>query len=253
MDLVNGLEKACLKHNGMDKFYISEYIPDKNLKNAKKHFRIPNDIEVIGIYDGTVFGSNKTGFAICGDGIYWDNGFSEFSGGGHIIWEEFRTARIALKEKNESFVQVGDSINIFVSFPKNNHRVLALLLDIQSYINNTDAFYPENDIKEEMQVSVTDSSILSSNAGGMDVADKNSGELIDLNTASLEELLVLPGFSIDEASLLIKERNVRSGFIHVDEIFEFLDIKPHLVDQIKSKVTVSILPKTEKMGRVIDY
>jgi hypothetical protein len=51
-------------------------IDQTNLSNAKSNFKIPSFEDIWALYDGTVFGSNKNGLAICKGGLYWKNSLS---------------------------------------------------------------------------------------------------------------------------------------------------------------------------------
>lgn len=71
------------------------------------------------------------------------------------------------------------------------------------------------------------------------VGDKFSRK-INLNTAKLDEILLLPGFSLEKAKKLINGRENKDGFNDVYEIAEYIDLKPHQIEEIKNLKRVII-------------
>ncbi|MCM1004623.1 MAG: helix-hairpin-helix domain-containing protein [Candidatus Gastranaerophilales bacterium] len=78
------------------------------------------------------------------------------------------------------------------------------------------------DIKYEISIKSCDTSI----------------EKIDINNCSELELTSLPGINIALAKRIIKQRNVIKGFKNKVDFLEFLNIKPHLTEQIKSNIKI---------------
>ncbi len=58
----------------------------KKLQAARTHFQIPADDDVYLIYDGTVFGSCKKGFALTTSGVHYNDEDNHL---GSYTWEEF--------------------------------------------------------------------------------------------------------------------------------------------------------------------
>jgi hypothetical protein len=88
---------------------------------------------------------------------------------------------------------------------------------------------------------------------------------VDINTASREELLTLPGISAAEAGLILKRTMSKQGFRDMEELVDYLKLKPHKASQLRGKVRFSpVVAKTEprdgeamdptkpRSGRVID-
>jgi DNA uptake protein ComE-like DNA-binding protein len=67
-------------------------------------------------------------------------------------------------------------------------------------------------------------------------SDMNSGSLVNINTADIDKLLSLPGIGIAEAKKLIIQREVNGDFISVDQVADFLKLKPHHVKQWRELV-----------------
>jgi hypothetical protein len=80
---------------------------------------------------------------------------------------------------------------------------------------------------------------------------------VDLNNASLEELLTLPGFNLALASRLVQQRGQRRGFQTLEELGEFLALPPHkvahLVDLVLLAPPAGSGVVTSARKRVIDF
>jgi DNA uptake protein ComE-like DNA-binding protein len=66
----------------------------------------------------------------------------------------------------------------------------------------------------------------------------------------VDELLGLPGINLDQARLLVSQRERRRFFSSVEEVGELLQLQPHQVEKIRSRIVISALPGG---GRRIDY
>lgn len=80
-------------------------------------------------------------------------------------------------------------------------------------------------------------------------------EVVDLNTATESDLAGLPGVGAILAKKAIQHRQTNDGFRSVDEFFELLGLKPHVMDRVRPLITVQSLseepPKLK--GRVVDF
>lgn len=63
-------------------------------------------------------------------------------------------------------------------------------------------------------------------------------EKVDINNASEIELTSLPGISIVLAKKIIKKREANGGFNTVDDLFLFLNMKPHMEKQLRDLICV---------------
>lgn len=79
--------------------------------------------------------------------------------------------------------------------------------------------------------------------------------LLELNSASEEEIAALPGVGIILAKKAISVRQTKGGFCSIDEFMEILGLKPHIVVRIRPLVKVHPPePKPPQTGRrVVDY
>jgi competence protein ComEA len=77
--------------------------------------------------------------------------------------------------------------------------------------------------------------------GGTDEPDETNGgesELVNINTASLEELDSLPGIGPTIAQRIIDYREEHGGFQTIEDILNVSGIGPSTYDQIKDLITV---------------
>jgi competence protein ComEA len=66
--------------------------------------------------------------------------------------------------------------------------------------------------------------------------------IIDLNTASLEELITLPGIGEDRANAIIAYRQEQGGFQSIEEIQNIEGIGPATFEKLKERIRVSGQP-----------
>ena len=82
-------------------------------------------------------------------------------------------------------------------------------------------------------------------------------EKIDINTSDEDKLSELPGINLILAKKIISERKVRNGFKNIDELEEFLNLQPHIANELKNFTTFSTINNEEKKSdtenkRIID-
>ena len=82
-------------------------------------------------------------------------------------------------------------------------------------------------------------------------------DIVDINTASEEEIAKVPGIGALFAKKVLEARSRENGFTSLDHFVEVLSIKPHLAEKMKpylafpEKTQTSSLEKTE--GRIVDF
>ncbi|MBR1530888.1 MAG: helix-hairpin-helix domain-containing protein, partial [Eubacterium sp.] len=62
--------------------------------------------------------------------------------------------------------------------------------------------------------------------------------LIDLNSATEDEIAALPGLTIVDAKRAISYRDEHNGFANTDDFFNAISAKPHIMVKIEPMVTV---------------
>ena len=107
----SSLREVCLHYEGTDHLFIDETIDKKRMETIRASFQIPKDETVIMVYDDTIFGNNKVGFAICTNGLYWGNDWSVESKRKRLTWEEFATREIRLVKLQISLGK-GDNLGV---------------------------------------------------------------------------------------------------------------------------------------------
>lgn len=145
---IENIYDICKKHCFAD-YYCVEDIPEKKYRNAVLNFPIPLELGndgIIALIDSTIFGSCKTGLAICASGIYWKNDWSTNSNENHLSWKKFKKADIV---RNETTVQLGSG-NLFYTLRR--IEVTKLLKDLQNnlkgdFFGNAESFFDNADKK----------------------------------------------------------------------------------------------------------
>jgi hypothetical protein len=108
------IRAICMKYEGDEKLHFDDTINEKRLKSAREHFKIPASEKVLMIYDDTLFGSNKLGFAVCESGLYWKNDWSVPTKRTFLPWGEFGEREIRLSE-DKFKIELGRGDNIGVA------------------------------------------------------------------------------------------------------------------------------------------
>ena len=69
-------------------------------------------------------------------------------------------------------------------------------------------------------------------------AERRAAGLVNINTASKEELCTIPGIGESRAEAILQYREARGGFSHVEEIMQVDGIKEGLYTKIRDKIYV---------------
>ncbi|MGG4145498.1 helix-hairpin-helix domain-containing protein [Paenibacillus algorifonticola] len=80
-----------------------------------------------------------------------------------------------------------------------------------------------------------------------------SSERIDINRASMEQLLDLPAIGVVGAKRIMQERERNGGFENVEQLGQLLDLKPHHVERIRPMIIFCPLQQRTSTGRIVDY
>lgn len=82
-----------------------------------------------------------------------------------------------------------------------------------------------------------------------EIKDLQTPPKIDVNNASEVEITSLPGVSIVMAKKLVKRRDEIGGFKSVDEVCNFLNLKPHMQNQLKNLICINKIKHSGKIKR----
>ncbi len=88
-------------------------------------------------------------------------------------------------------------------------------------------------MKEQGQVSAD---APAANASG--VSESTDGDKVNLNTASLEQLMSLPGIGASRAQAILEYRESQGGFASIEEVMQIGGIKSALFEKMKDRITV---------------
>ena len=105
------IRNICIKYEATPNLYFEDSIDAKRMATVRSQFNIPATEEVIMVYDDTIFGNNKVGYAICTGGLYWKNDWAVDTKRTFLSWDAFVERDIALKE-NQIDLGRGDAIGV---------------------------------------------------------------------------------------------------------------------------------------------
>jgi competence protein ComEA len=96
--------------------------------------------------------------------------------------------------------------------------------------------------------------MLFASAGALQAAESKggSGVLVNINTASAEELQALPGIGAARADEIVTLRKTRGPFKTVDELLEVRGIGPAMLERMRPQVTLSGKTRLTAPGSVGD-
>ena len=80
-----------------------------------------------------------------------------------------------------------------------------------------------------------------------------SNDKIDINHATLAELLTLPYFTLQKANKLLLKRDDMGRFQKIEEVQQIIQIQPHQFEELKQCIFIDSPPKNVRFGRTIDY
>ena len=119
-----------------------------------------------------------------------------------------------------------DEVNNFVEVKSQEEEKQEKCVIVEEKIVNDACICEEN--------LITDSSS-GSNDGNDEVSEN---EIISLNSATKEELMMLSGIGESKALLIIEYRNQNNGFKTIDEIMNIKGIGESIFEKIKDRITV---------------
>lgn len=93
----------------------------KHAKSARKHFNIPAGDNIYMVYDSTLFGSCKKGFALTNNGMYINDDQEV-----HLTWDEFKKARIV----SDNSLYINDIC--FTTATETGNNLCAFLEELQA-------------------------------------------------------------------------------------------------------------------------
>jgi hypothetical protein len=91
--------------------------------------------------------------------------------------------------------------------------------------------------------------------GPAPVAPDATTNMVDLNTATVDELAALPGIGIATATRIVEQRKRRGGFDSVDEAAIAADVQPHVRARLQKLAVVSERDQPRQRGtsgRIVD-
>jgi Helix-hairpin-helix motif len=87
--------------------------------------------------------------------------------------------------------------------------------------------------------------------------DLSPGELIDINNVEEQVIASFPGVGPILAKKAVQFRHVERSFTSVDDFAEVLGLKPHIVEQIRSRIVINPIQankvRKQSEGRIVDF
>ncbi len=113
---------------------------------------------------------------------------------------------------------------------------------------------PAESVKRTLDIiSAESGSAQSGVAAESSLASNSSGGLVDINTCTSEELMMLPGVSADEADKAMEYRRSFGGFADTDKFISCIGAKPHIAVKLRPLITCSKpVKQAARHGRVLD-
>ncbi len=204
------LTEICSNFSASD-FYVAELIPESKLKSAIKSYPLPDGDSPIALIDTTLFGSADDGMLIGEHGLSWHNYITKTTVSS-LRWETFSRITLSLDESDIKFGDIGVFETSGSSLGK--EKIFTLLKAIQ-------ASYAE-----------TNKDVTSQPTDGNDIIK------INVNLASFDDLLSLPGIGAAEAKMIIDRRETMP-FHSLTSFADFIGLKPHKLDKLSGMVIFS--------------
>ena len=131
-EVAERLRSICENFGKVDRCYTRETAPDRKVHNLLRALKITDPAGVIGVFDSTVFGTGRSGFAVCVDGLHWRNPWPNYppSKRWFLPWPQF-VQRTIRPDKNRTVINLGRGDKIGVLVRKNVPPLIAMFKEIQ--------------------------------------------------------------------------------------------------------------------------
>lgn len=137
-------------------------------------------------------------------------------------------------ERNQFIVMISSLSAMFVIYVI---FLIVALTDRAKYLRLLEQAENKSSIANRMN-SVTKNIVQNTNDNKKEEIQSKKAEQTDINSASEEELSALQGLTIVDAKKAISYRNEHNGFNNVDEFFNCINAKPHIIVAIEKQLTV---------------
>ncbi len=122
----------CAAYAHIERCYPRESAPAKKLAALARALKIDHADSIMGLYDSSVFGSARTGFALCTDGIYWRNPWPNYPPSKHwfLPWTAFVLREFSVGEQS-SYIDFGRGDVLAILLGKYTESLIALFQELQ--------------------------------------------------------------------------------------------------------------------------
>lgn len=133
-DEPKSIREICMKYEETQSVYLDETIDSKRMATVRECFKIPAQEDIIMVYDDTIFGNNKVGFAICTGGLYWKNDWSVDTKRTFLSWEAFVEREISIEGYHIQLGR-GDTIGMAgIGDEESRKQVFMMLKEIKTLL-----------------------------------------------------------------------------------------------------------------------
>ena len=151
--------------------------------------------------------------------------------GSTIIGEEKVSPYRQVRITGSKIHQADDLWNMFCKYFSYNKSYDGVIEDCERY----QTYYMESISREKAAILEEQGSLV---APAQKQNTKPKKPKVDINNCSEVELTELPGISIVHAKKIIKKREEIGGFKKIDDLFLYLHLKPHMINQLRDLVKV---------------
>lgn len=115
--------------------------------------------------------------------------------------------------------------------------LIILITDRPKYLKLLEQSENKSSITNRIN-SVTKSIVQNTNDNKKEEVQSNNSKQIDINSANEDELSSLQGLTIVDAKKAISYRDEHNGFNNMDEFFDCINAKPHIIVALEKQLTV---------------
>ena len=217
------VEQICAGFSSSD-YYVADMIPTAKRANAMALYPPPGGGEIIALVDATLFGSAKNGLAVGANGISWHNDSLHETPISSLKWSQFASALLVAKG---SELVIGEGNLDLSGSTMKSGQLIEVLSALQRLLKSERVKQPAKSVAQRPSAQTKPIEHIPHPP-----ADLNN--IVEVNEASFDDLLTLPGIGAAEAHLIIKRRGTHS-FTSAADLVQFLDLKPHFATRLEGR------------------
>lgn len=228
-DVADKIEEICVR-SAQECFFSSSAVPQGLMESAYKYYRPPGGGVIYGLLDTSTSKSAISGLAIGAKGIGWRSGVPSEPAIGGLTWAQFNNREIEVVDSN--ILKIGSNSAVdFSTCDFSAEKFVSVLEELRAVTRGIKEPRPRP-AKEPRPRDTKKPSPMNPPAP----PPGKPSDIINVNSANLDDLIRLPGIGVPDARAIIEAR--KTGPIQtVDELAEFLELKPHIKMRIARLVS----------------